>query len=177
MACGCENTTCIEVKFNPCSIGAELPLVASETGDITGEIEFNGVWTTFSVGVLEGENIVILTSLLNEYYTHLLKMYNEAGALINNTCYTVKSRAMLNAPDFSVLPPGEVVEVFNITVEEEGIALSDPLLANSTVMLLNTDAQSYNSVFFTKDFASDTLTGLGISFYIGQIVTVTLKRS
>lgn len=176
MACGCDNTTCIEVKFNPCSTGALLPLISEFTGDVKGEIEFNDVWTAFSVGVEAGANIIIPTSLLNEYYTHTLKLFDESEVLMWDTCFTVKARAMTSAPDFPVVPAGAQLEVFDVEVSADSSTFDDPRLVDGTVMLLNTDAQSYNRVFFTKGFASDTLTGVDISFYAGQIVTVTLKR-
>jgi len=176
MACGCTTTTCLSVKFDPCSEGAELLINAAYTGDMRGEIEFNGLWTEFSVGVTATEAIIIPTSLLNEYYTHTLKLYDEAGTLVNNTCYAVNAKAMVGAGDFPVPPSGSDIEIFDVEITADGTSFTDARLEDGTVMVLNTDAQSYNSAFFTKNFASGTLTGIGISFYDGQIVTVTIKR-
>lgn len=176
MACGCTTTTCMGLKFDPCSQGAALPVYATYTGDVRGEIEFNGLWTEFSVGVTDTEAIVIPTSVLNEYYVHTLKLYDEAGDLINDTCYAVNAKAMRGAGDFPVQPSGAVIEVFDVTIGADGSTFTDSRLEDGTVMLLNTNAQAYNSPFFTKPFSSTTLTGVNLSFYTGQIVTVTLKR-
>lgn len=176
MACGCIATTCLGVKFNPCSEGAALPLYAAYTGDMRGEIEFNGSWTEFSVGVTFGETIVIPVSVLNEYYSHTLKLYDESEELVGATCYTIEARAMVGAGDFPVVPAGALIEVFDVTITADGTTFTDSRLLDGTVMLLNTNAQAYNSPFFTKTFASDTLTGVDIAFYAGQIVTVTIKR-
>lgn len=176
MACGCTATTCLSVKFNPCSEGAALPLYATYTGDMRGEIEFNGMWTEFSIGVIDTEAIVIPVSVLNEYYSHVLKLYDEDEELVGDTCYAVEARAMVGAGDFPVIPAGEIIEVFDVEITADGDAFTDSRLADGTVMLLNTNAQAYNSPFFTKAFGSGTLTGVNLSFYVGQIVTVTLKR-
>lgn len=103
MACECTSFECLEAIFNPCSEGVELAIEATETGTWSADLYFNGVPTQFSFGVTYGENIIIPTEFLNEYYTHEFRLYNGAGTLVG--CYHLKSRMVSNAGEFTPIPP------------------------------------------------------------------------
>lgn len=172
MACnGCESTECLTLKINPCSEGVSLGINATYTGNVSGDVFFNGIWRSFIVAVESGQPIIIPTSVLNSRYVHEAKLYNDAGELIG--CYELHTRTMRDAPIYAV-PPANSDNVFNITVATAGNTITDSRFTNKTVMLLTTDAQSYNSAFFIKPFSSNTLTSSTLSFYVGQIVTITL---
>lgn len=104
MACTeCLGTpVCLEAYVNPCSTGTYIGLVATETGTWTMRLEFNGVWKYFGVEVVEGEEIAILTSLLNEKYVHQLKVYNTANELVD--CYKLKTHISFNSTNAPVPP-------------------------------------------------------------------------
>lgn len=176
MACNCTNTDCLTVRFNPCSEGAELPLTASYTGNMTGIIEFNGNYTEFTIGVESGERIVIPANLLNGYYVHGLELYDAGGVLLNDTCYILEARAVTSAGSFTPIPPSGDAVVFNVVVVEDGDTITDTRLNGKTVMLLSTQGQSYNSDFFLKPTSSSTLTGVNLPFFAGQLVTITLQH-
>lgn len=103
MSCECTDFICLEVLYNPCSEGAELNIVATETATWSADIYFNGMPTEFSFGVTQDEKIIIPSALLNEYYTHEFRLYNGGGILLD--CYHLKSRASNNAGEFTPIPP------------------------------------------------------------------------
>lgn len=174
MACGCDNITCIEVFFNPCGEGAELPIEANETGTWTIRIEFNGFWKASSFGVTDNENIVIPVELLNENYKHTAKIYDSTGLLVNDTCYTIKSIALMDSPDYPVIPPTDCCPI-DVDITIDGSSFTDSRLEGKLVAYITYNGQSYNSPFWSKPEASDTLTSTMLSFVSGDIVTVTFK--
>lgn len=176
MACNCTNTDCLVVRYNPCSEGAELPLTAGYTGNMTGIVEFNGNYTDFTIGVESGEKIVIPANLLNGYYVHGLELYDNTGTLLNDTCYSLEARAVVSASNSTPIPPSGKDVVFNVVVAEDGNTITDSRLNGETVMLLSTQGQSYNADFFSKPINSSTLTGMNLPFFAGQRVTITLQH-
>lgn len=103
MACNCETYECIEVFWSCDSEGAQITIESTETGVWSADIYFNDMPTRFSFGVTDGENIIIPTEFLNEYYTHEFRLYNGAGTLVG--CYHLKSRMVNNAGEFIPIPP------------------------------------------------------------------------
>lgn len=93
MACNCETYSCLDVDFDPCSDGVELPLVADETGTWTVLIEFNGTWVRLSIEVEDGENIVI-PNVLNEFYVHTIRLLNTEKELFNDVCYKLRTQTV-----------------------------------------------------------------------------------
>src|SRR5690606_13450429 len=77
---------------------------------------FNGVVRTFTVGVEEGENIIIPIDAVNENYTHELRLY-ASGALLN--CFTLKTVIDTDAGSVQPIPPVTDGNVF-IKVYEMG---------------------------------------------------------
>jgi hypothetical protein len=184
MSCNCTHIECFDVKYNPCSEGAQVNLTADESGNWIGNIEFNGMWSGFEFGVVDGEKIVIPTLLLNESYNHELKLYNTAGALVNDTCYYIKARAMGNNNIYPVIPVSGEMMVIKLTISEAGNSFTDTRLAGKNVAYIVTDDQSYTSTKWNKATNSDTLTskldGDGnawLNFYEGQIVIVNFLKS
>lgn len=86
MACGCESYTCVEVMVNPCLESVNLGILAEADEAVTGMIEFNGNYTTFSVAVNEGQNIFLPVELFNEQYVHELRLTQS-----ETLCYKVKT--------------------------------------------------------------------------------------
>lgn len=99
MSCGCPETICVEVNVNPCTTGTVLDIEATETGIWTGVLEFNNTWKHFGIAVTDGQDISILTALLNENYVHDLVLYDTSG---NKTCYRLKTRYTSFVPDAPV---------------------------------------------------------------------------
>jgi hypothetical protein len=172
MSCNCPDFTCLDLKFNPCSTGAQLDITATENGTWTAEIEFNNVWSRFSVVVPSGSKVVIPTTYLNEFYTHRFKLYDTLGQLVNATCYVLRTMAIANGGSYSVIAP---MMNADITVTEQGHSVTAGLLAGRTISSITTDGQSYNAPYFTKEPASDTITSNQLEFYPGQILTVYFK--
>lgn len=180
MPCDCASYTCVEANYNPCSTGVTVDIISTETGTWSGLIEFNGMWTTFSFGVVEDEPIILPTSVLNESYTHELKLYDLTNSLI--ACYTLKARAVTNAAEADITPGGSGETSFDVTIAEVGNSFSDPRMLNHIVSTISTDGQDYNKFFWTKPYASDTLTSNVngdsepyLEFRVNQIVTVTIR--
>lgn len=103
MSCECTGTPiCLEAWVNVCNVGTLIGLEATQTGTWTMRLEFNGAWTYFGVEVEEGEEIAILTSLLNENYVHQLRVYNVTGGLVG--CYKLKTYYSASASGAPVPP-------------------------------------------------------------------------
>lgn len=88
MACDCETVTNVCIFVNPCNDGTGIGITATETGTYTARLEFNGVYRQFGVQATEGEEISILTSLLNESYTHKLTLISPTN---ETNCYTLST--------------------------------------------------------------------------------------
>lgn len=103
MACDCTTYICQEVWLNPCTVGTDIGIEATETGVWTARLGFNGVWRAFGVSVEDGEDIAILTRLLNENYVHELRLYKLDGSLYN--CYHLKTLPTYNVDDATIPSP------------------------------------------------------------------------
>lgn len=116
MTCSCDSYECLEVIYNPCSEGAQLNIVANETGNWSADVYFNGMPTQIEFAVTTGDKIIIPVTVLNEYYTHEFRLYNTAGNLID--CYQLKALASKNAGEFTPVPPsgtgGSFVQIFKM---------------------------------------------------------------
>lgn len=106
MACDCETSICKEIFYNPCNTSTNIRVTATNSGTYTGYVEFNNTWKYFTVEVTEGQSIYMLSSLLNENYTHRLKLYDSGGVL---TCYSLRTQYAINMDDGGggeIIPPG-----------------------------------------------------------------------
>jgi hypothetical protein len=86
MACNCLEYQCLNIDYDPCSNGVELPLNADETATWIVQIEFNGTWILLNIEVTNGDPIVI-PNVLNEHYTHTIRLLKANKTLFNDTCY------------------------------------------------------------------------------------------
>lgn len=164
MACECTSFECLEAIFNPCSEGAELAIEATETGTWSADIYFNGVPTQFSFGVTEGDNIVIPTEFLNEYYTHEFRLYNGAGTLLE--CYHLKARYSNNAGEFTPIPPspdGLSAKVFDGNGTD-----TQTFTGVGNIIEITIPNQIYTESDFVQDGETVTMNN-GVAFY-GKIV-------
>jgi hypothetical protein len=101
MSCDCETYTCLDAFYNPCSEGVELNVIPDYTGNMTGRVWFNGTIKSFGIEVTEGEKIII-PNILNESYTHDMRLYDEDGTLI--ACYKVKTAVDTELEEFTPTP-------------------------------------------------------------------------
>lgn len=104
MSCECEDYECVQVLVNPCTTGTTLPIEANQTGTWEGHLYFNGGVKTFGINVTSGQDISILTALLNENYRHEFRLYNTSGAL--HGCYRLKTVYTTTVDDAPVPTPG-----------------------------------------------------------------------
>jgi hypothetical protein len=123
MDCRCESYSCVSVGVNPCNVGTSLGIEAAMTGNYIAWLEFNGTVTEFGVAATEGEDIAILTSLLNEQYTHELRLTDPMGDI---RCYKVKTYPSFTASGAPVIPVdndtwqwGQVFNISGNTVDSE----------------------------------------------------------
>lgn len=101
MSCPCQTYNKVCVNVSPCNSGTLIGITPTEgdSGTWIGEIYFNSAKTKFGVEVEIGEEISILTTLLNESYVHEFRLYNTAEELYG--CYklhTTYSRNVSGAP-------------------------------------------------------------------------------
>lgn len=175
MACECTTYECLEVvkEYNNCPTIVTLDLQALATGTYSWEYEFNGRWRGGSLEVTQGENIV-LPYVFNEYYIHAIKLYDEAGALLNDTCYKL---------DTSKLPGTYTTTAQNadlflpVTVSDpSGEGISSMTIAGingRTIKLIVADPQVYTG--FTQNGNTFTMTN-GAVFYDGQKIVLVFDE-
>lgn len=182
MSCQCANIICAEVFYNPCSEGAQLPIVATETGDLSALIEFNSAWTDFSFGAVESEKLIIPSQFLNENYNHEFRLFDTSGDLVN--CYYLKSRGLNSAGDFTPIPPTEANAPIKLVITEDGNSFTDARMNGKIVAFIVTGTQSYTDIMFDKPQESDMLTSKLdadnnplLEFYVGQIIIVNFLNA
>lgn len=147
--------------LNPCHEGVAVAILPNETGTWTAQIEFNGTWISFEIDVVEDEQIIIGTHLLNENYVHELRLYNTDNELFG--CYklqTMYTRGGTNAEPIPVddavaflayivvagTPASGLVDIGNgILAKEiaEGASFTDARLADLIVTTASLNGQSY----------------------------------
>lgn len=74
-----------------CEQQIKTGLTATETGEWVFEIEFAGSQVRRKWTFEQGESLNI-ENVLNEDYTHILKIYTPSGALFNDICYSITVR-------------------------------------------------------------------------------------
>lgn len=167
MSCNCQKITCIKVFVSPCDTGIDIGLAAGAAGEYTFLLEFNRAYQKFVLTLGAGEDIII-PNCVNGDYTHELQIYAPNGSLFNNTCYALSVSAVVgNGNGLTPAPsPGEWII---IEVTENSTSLTNSFFASHTISEITTQGQSYLvGVDFTQ--SGDTITGIDISFSIGQIL-------
>lgn len=168
MPCNCTNPTSICVFVNPCNSGTLIGITpeTGESGTWTGRIEFNGGWTEFSVEVEAGEEISILTTLLNENYVHELILTNISG---DETCYKLRTQYSRNASGAPVLPVGTWDWA---CIEANGNTVTSPYLAGEIAPILYMGAGgdiNWDENGITHDAETETLDLTAIGGFVGVI--------
>lgn len=164
--CECTEWICVEAFINPCSEGVELDIIPGYSGDMTGKAWFNGTVKSFGIEVTEGERIIIPTEILNENYSHEMRLYDEEGELIN--CYRVKTYLDTNSGEFTPTPIivgglGGGVFTGNETDTQSFAGLS-----GYTLLTVEMAGQSYTSDFWTQN--NTTITWKTDTVFTGTIV-------
>lgn len=173
MSCHCETYSCLTALYDPCSEGAQLDIVATETGEWSAQIAFNGRWTIFSFDVTDGDKIIIPTSVLNENYVHEFRLYDTAGLLV--ACYHLNANAVAGAGEFTPTTGSGEYLIFDVTASQDGADLNDERFTLGEVLTAVTGGQAYNGQDFTQ--AGETITFNVLALIEGQVVTITLKKS
>lgn len=130
-------------------------------------VEFNGSNLRRVVAVTNGEPITV-PNIFNLDYTHSIKFYTPAGAVLNDTCYKLHTMPTIfpNASDTVDASPAPV----NVTADADSATLTSSEMEDKTVIAFLTDQQSYNTNFTQT---GDELTRTdGGSFSDGQTVTL-----
>lgn len=152
MNCGCVTYQCLRIPFDPCNTGFEIPVEATETGNASIEVLFNGNITTFQVSVVEGENIILPTSGFNESYTHEVSI-TEAGETV---CYKLTTIPAKGLPDFEPIPPVNGGLVDTVTIDDYTSTFEVP--AGREVQLIFPGNQAYaRDVDFTQSGTTITM--------------------
>lgn len=167
MPCNCPQIECINVFVSPCDTGIDIGLNAPVAGDYTFLLEFNGAWQRF-VLTLSLHAEIILPNCVNGDYVHELQIFTPANALLNDTCYSLKTQ-FISGDGNGLTPSPSPADFKIITVTVNSTSLTDVFFATHIISEITTQGQSYLvGVNFTQ--AGDTITGIDISFYIGQIL-------
>lgn len=171
MACVCESYIIKCVNVNVCNVGTWTGITPAEgeSGTWTGEIFFNGAKTEFGLEVEIGEEISILTSLLNENYVHEFRLYDTEGALFN--CYklhTTYSKTVAGAP----VPPVSSGVWDWICLTANGNTVVSPYLEGeiSPGLLMGSGGEiNWSENGITHDAETGTLDLTAIGGFVGTI--------
>lgn len=169
MSCNCTEYSCLEVLANDCE-EITVALTANETGDWVMLYEFNGGWKSVEFAVTNGERL-LLPAVFNESYTHLIKFYNGANELVNDTCYmlnTAEIPTTVTAPsndddmaryyEYIVVSGTPSSELNNGRKEiNAGSSITDSRLAGRIAIAVSALSADYNSGDFSKLKQSSTL--------------------
>lgn len=168
MSCNCLEYTCLEPSpaITQCGDNIMVLLAATETGTWLMSVEFNGRWTGTSIDVTDTE-LLELPNVFNEDYTHTIKFYTAAGALVNDTCYTFNTASIIGSasPSSPAQPSG--LQYATLTADANGDSIDFSL---GTPIVVITSGQSYDDGF-TWD-GSSIVWQNGNTFYDGQKVTI-----
>lgn len=175
MACGCELYECFSIDYNPCEMWVELPLVANETGNWVLLIEFDGQWTRLLVAVVDGENISIPT-VLNEYYTHTIRLLNTSKELFNDTCYKITTQVTSQGQTPSINPnPSKETYELEISAVDGQTVYSDADLIGATILQVTVE----NDTIPESGYSFSSVTGemtFNNSFFEGAIIYILYKK-
>lgn len=122
MSCDCENISNICIFVDPCNEGTAIGITAATTGTYEAAIQFNSVWSRFSLAGTENEEFVILTSMLNENYVHKFQLTDPSG---NLNCFTLSTSLAFSVSNSPTPTPEPDIEELEITVDAEDISTTD----------------------------------------------------
>jgi hypothetical protein len=167
MSCDCEEYVCLEPApaIVQCGDDITVLLAATETATWLMSVEFNGRWRGVMIDVVNTE-LLELPNVFNENYTHTIKFYTAAGALVNDTCYEFNSASVIGTAAATSPSSSSGLQYATITAEagtEIGFTLGTPIV-------IITSSQSYDDGW-TYDGAVIAWTN-GNVMYDGQKVTV-----
>ncbi len=167
MSCSCQVLTCIKVYVSPCDTGIDIGLKAPTDGDYLFLLEFNGTFQRFIL-TLEIDDEIILPNCVNGDYIHELQIFKPDGTLLNDTCYSLNVKEVTG--DGNGLTPSPSGKSWVIVIAPlNGNTLTDVFLQTHTISEIVTQGQSYLvGVDFTQ--TGDTITGIDISFFTGQVL-------
>jgi hypothetical protein len=168
MACDCEEYLCLEAAPAVVQCGDDITvlLAASATGTWLMSVEFNGRWRGTSIDVVSSE-LLELPNVFNENYTHKIKFYTAAGALVNDTCYEFNSASVIGTVSPSSPSSSSGLQYATVIADADGDSFD---FALGTPIVIITSSQSYDEGW-TYDGVAVTWTN-GNTVYDGQRLTI-----
>jgi len=168
MGCICESYQCLTIRYNPCSAGAQLNIVATETGIWSAQVEFNGVWFDQQFEVVDGEKIVV-NNIFNPNYIHEVRIFDSEEVLVG--CYKADT---IMAVDTTYTPTlsGDVQD-YSILFTQSGnvTEYQNNDLIGATILDITID--SINQSLYTFDNTTGTIT---IDIFDNQSVFILYKK-
>lgn len=166
MACGCESYQCVEIPVNPCNTGTGIGVTAELTCNYTIRLFFNGY--TYIVGVMAdaGDELSVPTYVLNEQYTHEIRVIDPNGT---TTCYYGETHPEFTAAGYTPIPPANDTWQWG-ELEVNGMTVSDVLLSGqiSPIIWINQNPTDWQEVGITH--VGDTLDFTSIGGVQGTII-------
>lgn len=109
MSCNCTIYACLDVTANDCD-SITTNLIANETGVWGMRYEFNGRWFVSALSVTQ-DTPIVLPTVFNESYIHIINFYNNAAEVFNDTCYTLDTNKIPGSNTSGSIPvPGNAVD-------------------------------------------------------------------
>lgn len=155
MACGCETYSCIEVGVNICNAGTSLGIVADMTGNYLIKVLFNGSWSNMSVLANEDDELAVPTFVLNESYTHEIRITPPIGAEV---CYSAITYPSFNVAGYAPVPPDSDTWQWG-ELDVDGNTVTSNLLTGdlSPIIWINQNPTDWEEVGITHDSGTGTL--------------------
>lgn len=170
MACVCETYIPLCVDVNPCNIATYIGITPTEgdSGNWLSELWFNGVKTSFGTAVILGEEISILTALLNENYVHEYRLYNNENELYG--CYKIHTTLSKNVAGAPV-PPAVAGSWDWQSVAAAGNTVTSAYFTGelSPIIWLDSNPIEWAAAGITQDAETGTLNLVSIGGYTGTI--------
>lgn len=176
MSCDCENITCIKIYVSACDTGVNTGLAVPSNGNYTVRLKFNNAYKIL-VLALVANAIIVLPNIVNGNYVHELQILNPDGTLLNDTCYSLIVKTVINkgnglTPSPLADPYSAIITLTDEMVSVDGTQITNSLFGGKVINEIDTDNQSYLiGVAFSQN--GNTISGITISFFMGQVIKVS----
>lgn len=179
----CDNIIDIDVIVSPYDTGVDIGIDSASAGNYLVVIEFNGTYQRITLALSANADIILpvvntqAQFMINGDYNHLMQIYTPAGTLFNNTCYSLNCRSVSIAgngltPSPLADPYSMVLTLTSAMVSVDGKTITNSLFGGRVINEISGNSQSY---LVGTDFSQsgNVITGIDISFFVGQIIKLS----
>lgn len=171
MACACEDIQTNCIKLSPCDTGIDTGVTIPTSGVWDIFVSFPIGERYYSLSIFAGSNIILPNELLAPY-VHIMRVYDQDGQLLNDTCYALKTTLVMTTGN-GLSPSSNSCAKKFITVEEDGDSISDIFFSNHVIASIATSNQMYLANVDFEQIGNIIQWTNGNLFYQGQVILVS----